>query len=124
VRKRQVVIAAAVLVCAGLAIAAGFAAYRAFLAPNEAVEVYLDAGSDPQAVARQIVAGDGSAYRVGWCGGAGPGPEMQKSLGLTYYINIRRGHETEALRQAQQILGVRHAWLAPIPSRSCRNDVP
>lgn len=116
--------AAAVLVGAALAIAAGFAVYRAFLAPNQAVEVYLDAGSDPQAVARQIVAGDGSAYQVGWCGGAGPGPDMQKSLALTYYININRGHETDALRQAQQIPGVRHAWLAPIPSRSCRNDLP
>lgn len=116
--------AAAVLLGAGLAIAAGFAAYRAFLAPNQAVEVYLDRGSDPQAVARQIVAGDGSAYQVGWCSGAGPGPDMQKSLALTYYININRGHETEALRQAQQIPGVRDAWLAPIPSRSCRNDLP
>jgi hypothetical protein len=116
--------AAAVLVGAVLAIAAGFAAYRAFLAPNQAIEVYLDAGTDPQAVARQIVAGDRSAYQVGWCGGAGPGPAMQKSMALTYYININRGREAAALRQAQQITGVRQAWLAPIPSRSCRNDLP
>jgi hypothetical protein len=118
------VIAAAVLVGAGLAIAAGFGAYRAFLAPNQAVEVYLDAGSDAQAVGRQIVGGDGSAYQVGWCGGAGPGPDMQKRLALTYYININRGREAEALRQAQQIPGVRHAWLGPMPSRFCPKDLP
>jgi hypothetical protein len=123
-RKREIVMAAAVLVGAALAIAAGFGAYRAFLAPNQAVEVYLDAGSDPQAVGRQIDGSDGSAYQIGWCGGAGPGPEMQKSLALTYYIKITRGRETEALRQAQQIPGVRHAWLAPIPSRFCPNDLP
>jgi hypothetical protein len=116
--------AAAVLVCAGLAIAAGFGAYRAFLAPNQAVEVSLDAGADAQAVARHIVGSDGSAYQVGWCGGAGPGPDLQKRLALTYYININRGHETEALRQAQQISGVLNAWLTPIPSRSCPNDLP
>jgi hypothetical protein len=118
------VIAAAVLVGAGLAIGAGFGTYRAFMAPNQAVEVYLDAGADPQAVARQIVGSDGSAYQVGWCSGAGPGPDLQKRLALTYYININRGHETEALRQAQQIPGVRNAGLTPIPSRSCRNDLP
>jgi hypothetical protein len=118
------VIAAAVLVGAGLAIAAGFGEYRAILAPNQAVEVYLDAGSDAQAVGRQITGGDGSAYQVGWCGGAGPGPDMQKRLALTYYININRGREAEALRQAQQIPGVRHAWLGPMPSRFCPKDLP
>jgi hypothetical protein len=124
VRKRRFVIAAAVLVGAGLAIAAGFGTYRAFLAPNQVVGVYLDAGADPQAVASQIVGSDGSAYQLGWCSGAGPGPDLQKSLALTYYININRGRETEALRKAQQTPGVRNAWLAPIPSRSCPNDLP
>ena len=116
--------AAAVLVGTGLAIAAGFGAYRAFLAPNRALEVYLDSGADPQAVATQIVGSDGSAYQVGWCAGAGPGPDLQKRLALTYYININRGREIEALRQAQQIPGVRYAGLVPIPSRSCPNDLP
>jgi hypothetical protein len=115
-RERRFVMAAAVLVGAGLAIAAGFGAYRAFLAPNQAVEVSLDAGADPQAVARQIVGSDGSAYQVGWCSGAGPAPDLQKRLALTYYININRGRETESLRQAQQIPGVQNAWLDPIPS--------
>lgn len=123
-RKRPFVRAAVVLIGAGLIIAAGFVAYRAFLAPNQSVEVYLDAGADAQAVARQIVGSDGSAYQVGWCGGAGPGPDLQKRLALTYYININRGRETEALRQAQQIQGVRNAWLATIPAQSCRNDLP
>jgi hypothetical protein len=116
--------AAGVLIGAGLIIAAGFGVNRAFLAPNQSVEVYLDAGVDAQAVARQIVGSDGSAYQVGWCGGAGPGPDLQKRLALTYYININRGRETEALRQAQQIQGVRNAWLVSIPAQSCRNDLP
>jgi len=116
--------AAAVLVGASLAIAAGFGVYRVFLAPNQAVELYLDTGADPQAVAKQIVGSDGSAYQVGWSGGAGPGPDMQKRLALTYYINVNRRHEAEALRQAQQIPGVRYASLAPIPSRSCPKDLP
>jgi hypothetical protein len=49
---------------------------------------------------------------------------MQKRLALTYYININRGREAEALRQAQQIPGVRHAWLGPMPSRFCPKDLP
>jgi hypothetical protein len=116
--------AAAVLVGAGLGIAVGFGAYRAILAPKQAVEVYLDPGSDPQAVASQIVGSDGSAYQAGWCSGAAPAPDIQKRLFRTYYINIYRGREPDALRQAQHIPGVRQASLAPIPSRSCRNDLP
>jgi hypothetical protein len=119
VSKRRLV---AILVAAALTTGASLAIYRVFLMPTQAVEVELVAGVDPQVVAKQIAGSAAVAYNVPWCGGAGPSPEMAQRFARTYYININRGGEADALRRAQQIAGVRQAWLVTIPG-PCPNNL-
>lgn len=101
------------LAAAVLVVGAGLATFGVFLAPTQAVEVELVAGVDAQFLAKQIGGSTAVAYQIPWCGGAGPGPEMAKAWERTYYVNINRGGEAEAFRRAQQIAGVRQAWLVP-----------
>lgn len=112
----------AALVAIALTAGASLAVYRIFLVPTQAVEIELAAGVDPQGVAKQIAGSAAVAYQVPWCGGAGPGPEIARRYARTYYININRGGEAEAFRRAQQIAGVRQAWLVSIPG-PCPNKL-
>ncbi len=121
--KRRLVLPITILLAAGLAVGAGQVIYRVFLAPTQAVVVYLNAGVNPQAVAKEIAGSDAIAYQVQWCGGAGPGPDMEKRLARTYYVNIKRGGEAAALDRARQTPGVRQAWLDAIPGPCPKNLV-
>ena len=120
--RYPVLITAGVLATVVLATGAGFGTYRIFLVPTQAVWVVLEPGTDPQVVAQHIEGPDGVAYHVFWCGGAGPGPELVRRAERTYLINIKRGHEAEALGRAEHTAGVQQAGLEPIPG-PCRNDV-
>jgi len=122
VNKRLLVGLAAIVLAAALTAGASLAIYRVFLAPTQAVEIELAAGVDAQVVAKNIAGSAAVAYQVHWSGGAGPGPELARRFARTFYVDIKRGGEAEAFRRAQQILGVRQAWLVPIPG-SCPNNL-
>jgi hypothetical protein len=122
VSKRRLVLLVTILVAAGLAVGAGQLIYRVFLAPTQAVVVDLDAAVNPQAVAKEIAGSDAVAYHVEWCGGASPSPDLEKRLERTYYVNIKRGGEAQALHRARQIPGVWQAWLDSIPG-PCPNNL-
>jgi hypothetical protein len=112
---------AALVAAAALLVGGGQLVSRWVLAPTEAVAFKLEAGLDPQAVANQIAGNDAVAYNASYCGGAAPSRQMLEAIRHTFYVDVSRGTEADALRRARLIVGVRDASLEPIPG-PCSNS--